>query len=97
DRVVDVRGKKMHVGKSVMTHRVDLDQLLVRAVDVHVIVVRTGQGRQRRMNIDVVSLPPLILVLDVHSTPTDVPDAGVELTGRRGIDLVEQNERLLSE
>ena len=59
DRGIHVVAKKVNVREAVMSHGVDLDQLLVGAADVHVEIVGPTQGRQGRVNIDVVPFPPL--------------------------------------
>ena len=96
-RLVDVGCKKMHVGKTVVAHRVDLDQFRIGARNIQVIVVGPGQWAERRVDRRRLSLQPFVLVLHVDAAPADVPDAGIQFAVRRLVDLVEEQDRTFDE
>src|SRR5436190_4273550 len=85
----------MDVGKAMVAHRVDFDELLVRPKNVEVVIVRARQRAEWRVNIDALFLPPLEFIFHVHAAPADVPDSGAELAGRWLGHLVEEYQRAL--
>src|SRR5437773_12198368 len=87
----------MDMGKAMVPHRVDLDELLIGAANVKVVVVLARQRAKWRMNIYAAPFPPLVFVFHIHAAPTDMPNSRYELTGRRLRHFVKQDQRTFGE